>query len=111
MSEPMFRPGLHIAAHFFVPALVARFGFAERRLRAWLVMVSTMAVDLDHLLATPVYDPSRLSLGFHPLHAWALQPVYVLLALWPRTRLVGLGLVVHMVLDGVDGLWMLAERA
>ena len=99
---------LHIAAHFLVPALVARLGFPERWLRAWVVMVATMLVDLDHLLAEPIYDPGRLSLGFHPLHAWALQPVYVALALWPRTRLVGLGLVLHMALDGIDGLWMLA---
>jgi hypothetical protein len=106
----MLRPVFHIAAHFLVPALVARFGFGERRLRAWLVLVSTMVVDLDHLLAVPVYDPDRFSLGFHPLHAWVLQPVYVMLALWPRTRLVGLGLVLHMVLDGADGLWMLVER-
>ena len=104
------RPALHIVAHFLVPALVARFGYEEQRLRAWLVMVATMAVDLDHLLADPVYDPDRMSLGFHPLHAWALQPVYVALALWPRTRLLGLGLVVHMALDGLDGFWMLAER-
>ena len=106
----MLRPGLHIVAHFAVPGLVARFGFEEHRLRAWLVMVATMAVDLDHLFADPVYDPDRMSLGFHPLHAWVLQPVYLLLALWPRTRLVGLGLVLHMLLDGIDGLWMLAER-
>lgn len=107
----MLRPVLHIAAHFLVPAALSRCWPRGRRLRAWGVMVATMAVDLDHLLADPVYDPDRLSLGFHPLHAWALQPVYVLLALWPRTRLVGVGLVSHMALDGLDGLWMLAERA
>lgn len=102
----MVRPLVHIVAHFLVPALVARFGFRERRLRAWLVMVATMLVDLDHLLADPIYDPDRPSLGFHPLHAWELQPLYVLLALWPRTRLVGLGLVLHMLLDGLDG-WLM----
>ena len=102
----MLRPVLHVAAHFLVPALIARFGFPERRLRAWLWMVGTMLVDLDHLVADPIYDPNRASLGFHPLHAWWLQPVYVALALWPRTRLVGIGLVVHMALDGIDGLMM-----
>ena len=29
---------------------------------------ATMLVDLDHLLATPLYNPDRCSLGFHPLH-------------------------------------------
>jgi hypothetical protein len=101
---------VHLLLHLLVPGLVARYGFARNRLRAWLVMVATMAVDLDHLLADPIYDPDRCSLGFHPLHAWALLPVWVLLALWPRTRLVGLGLVIHMGLDGLDCLWMAAAR-
>ncbi len=105
----MLRPLLHIAAHFLVPALVARYGIREGRWRAWLIMVATMAVDADHLLADPIYDPDRSSLGFHPLHSWPIQPVYVGLALWKKTRLIGLGLVIHMLLDGVDGLWMLAE--
>ncbi len=69
-------------------------------------MVSTMAVDLDHLLATPVFDPSRCSIGFHPLHTWPAMAVMLVLATLPRTRLVGVGLAIHMVLDRVDCLWM-----
>jgi hypothetical protein len=65
-----------------------------------------MAVDLDHLLATPVFDPSRCSIGFHPLHTWPAMAVMLVLAALPRTRLVGIGLAIHMVLDGVDCLWM-----
>jgi hypothetical protein len=70
-------------------------------------MVATMAVDLDHLLAAPVFDPNRCSIGFHPLHTWPAMALYLLQ--WPsvpKTRLVGLGLVIHMVLDGIDCLWM-----
>ena len=66
----MVRPFIHIALHFIVPAVVARFFFADRWKWAWLIMVLTMAVDTDHLLATPVYDPERCGIGFHPLHSY-----------------------------------------
>ena len=65
-----------------------------------------MVVDLDHLLADPIYDPDRCSMGFHPLHTAPAVAVYVLLAAWPKTRLVGVGLLIHMALDWVDCAWM-----
>lgn len=65
-------------------------------------MLITMLVDLDHLLATPIYDPDRCSIGFHPLHTWPLIAVYLCLTLPPRTRLIGLGLMLHMLLDFSD---------
>ena len=33
-------------------------------------------VDLDHLLAEPVYDAARCSIGFHPLHTWPAMIAY-----------------------------------
>ena len=65
-------------------------------------MLATMAVDVDHLLATPAYDPQRCSIGFHPLHRAPAIAVYVGMTLLPATRLVGLGLVIHMSLDAAD---------
>jgi len=102
----MLRPWIHTVLHFAAPAAVARLGFADRWKRAWLIMVATMIVDLDHLLATPVFDPDRCSIGFHPLHTWPAVVVYLLFCLLPKTRLVGIGLVIHMGLDAIDCLWM-----
>jgi len=65
-------------------------------------MMATMAVDLDHLLAVPIYDPNRCSIGFHPLHSYYAIGVYVILLFFPKTRLVGIGLVIHMILDYID---------
>jgi hypothetical protein len=93
---------LHLGLHVFVPGFIARAFFRPRWMRAWLVMVLTMLVDVDHLLADPVFDPNRCSIGFHPLHTAPAMVVYVGLTLIRPTRLVGLGLVIHMVLDGVD---------
>jgi len=102
----MLRPWIHLALHVVVPAVAARLGFADRWKRAWLIMTATMLVDLDHLLATPVFNPDRCSIGFHPLHTWPAVTAYLLLSLHPRTRLVGLGLIIHMALDTIDCLWM-----
>ncbi len=98
---------LHLAA----PAAAARIAFADRWQRAWLIMVATMVVDLDHLLADPVYDPNRCGIGFHPLHTWPAIAVYLILAALAPTRLVGLGLVIHMALDALDCLWISLARA
>jgi hypothetical protein len=105
---PMLRPVLHILLHVLVPGLVARVGWREQWRRAWVVMVATMVVDLDHLLADPLYDPDRCSIGFHPLHTWPAWIAYALLCVHPKTRWVGVGLVIHMLLDALDCVWMTA---
>lgn len=65
-------------------------------------MIATMAVDLDHLLANPIYDPNRCSVGFHPLHSYIAVAIYFGLLFLPRFRLIALGLVIHMALDYID---------
>jgi hypothetical protein len=105
----MIQPLIHMLLHFALPAAVAGVAWRKQFLKAWLIMLATMLVDLDHLLSDPVYDPGRCSMGFHPLHQYPLILVYALAALWPKTRLVGVGLLVHMFLDGVDCFWMRYE--
>lgn len=65
-----------------------------------------MLVDIDHFLADPVYDPTRCSIGFHPLHQYPAIAVYAAAALWPRLRLIAVGLLIHMTLDALDCIWM-----
>jgi len=100
----------HLALHILVPLLVGRVLFLKRWLYAWAVMLATMLVDLDHLLAHPLYDPNRCSIAFHPLHQPLLFPLYLLALFFPRTRLIGAGLVIHMSLDSLDcvamGRWL-----
>ncbi len=90
---------LHIAIHLLVPALVAIWVFPENKYRVFLILASTMLVDLDHLLASPIYDPSRCSIGFHPLHGYIAIGGYGLMLLHKKSRLIGLGLMIHMLLD------------
>ena len=102
----MLRPILHIVLHFLVPGALARWAFAEKWKFAWGIMVLTMLVDIDHLLASPIYDPNRCGIGFHPLHSYLAIAVYAVLAVAVKTRIAGIGLLVHMALDGLDCFWM-----
>jgi len=92
----------HIILHFLVPAIVVFLFYREQMLKTWLILIATMVVDVDHLLAVPIYDPNRCSVGFHPLHSYYAIGIYVILLFFPKTRLVGLGLVIHMALDYID---------
>ena len=65
-------------------------------------MIATMAVDIDHLLADPIYDPDRCSIGFHPLHQTEFIIIYTAMCFLPKTRLIGIGLIIHMALDAID---------
>jgi hypothetical protein len=106
----MIRSYLHLALHLFVPAIIAAIFFREKFLAAWITMTASMLVDLDHLLADPVYDPGRCSIGFHPLHQYPAITAYGILLIWQKLRVVAIGLLTHMVLDGVDCVWMQYEN-
>ena len=109
----------HIMLHLLAPLMVALTLYGRRWRYATLVMIATMLVDLDHLLANPIYDPERCSIGYHPLHTMPAILIYAGLLVVPlawtgnprrsgvRTRplilhLIGLGLVIHMALDWLD---------
>jgi len=93
---------LHLALHAVVPGGVALLLHRPNWKRAWLIMFSTMVVDLDHLLADPIYDPNRCGIGFHPFHSYPAIAGYALLLVPRATRLIASGLVIHMALDGLD---------
>ena len=97
---------LHLVLHAAVPGAVSLIFLRPRWKKAWLIMFSTMLVDLDHLLADPIYDPGRCGLGFHPLHTYPAIAAYMLLLAPPVTRLAALGLLIHMALDALDCLLM-----
>lgn len=105
---------IHLFLHVLVPAGVAMVFFKGKAKIAFLVMMASMLVDVDHLLADPIYDPKRCSIGFHPLHQLAFIALYVALCFFPKSRWLGLGLTIHMALDSIDcqltnGVWWQGE--
>lgn len=93
---------MHMVLHAVIPAILTLFFFRSNWKMAYMVMMLTMIVDADHLLADPIYDATRCSIGFHPLHRLLPILVYIGMAFVPKTRLIGLGLVIHMVLGSID---------
>lgn len=107
----MWQSLTHYSLHFIAPALLAYLFFGQERFwKAYGWMLLSMLVDLDHLLATPIFDPNRMSVGFHPLHSYPMIAIYVLLAVLPQkyfrfpwpVRAVAIALVFHMITDWQD---------
>ena len=101
------QPVVHYGLHLLAPGLIAWLFFRDQWKRAWLLMLATMLVDLDHLFAYPdVFVPDRCGIGFHPLHTiWAMS-VYAVLLLVKRVRIIAVGLLFHMFTDLQDCLWI-----
>lgn len=96
---------LHYFLHLVFPVFIAYRFFRPRWKQAYAILLLTMLVDLDHLLASPVFQACRCSINFHPLHTYIACVVYALLLFHRRTRLVGIGLLLHMITDGLDCLF------
>ena len=98
----MLQTFAHYGCHFLIPLVVALIWYNSTWKIAFLIMFSGIWIDLDHLLANPIFDPNRCSINFHPLHTYYAMAVYLLLLIPKKTRLIGLGLVIHIIADVVD---------
>ncbi|QCE42101.1 DUF6122 family protein [Psychroserpens sp. NJDZ02] len=98
----MIQPIIHYGIHFGLPLLVALLCFKSQWKKAFLIMLLGFLIDIDHLLATPIFSPNRCSINFHPLHSYYAIAVYILLLVPKKTRLIGLGLVIHIIADTTD---------
>ncbi len=101
----MLQTLVHYTLHLIVPGLIAYIFFRDQWKEAWLIMLATMLVDVDHLLATPIFDPGRCSINFHPLHTYWAMAVYVVLLFFKKTRIIAVGLLFHMFTDFIDCQW------
>ncbi len=94
----------HFFLHLLFPAIVAKVFFKKNWKKAYLLILTTMLVDVDHLLATPVFQFGRCSIGFHPLHSYVAIVIYFLGALFLKGnyRIIAIGLLLHMFTDFQD---------
>lgn len=102
----MLQALVHYTLHLLVPGLIAYVFFRKEWKKAWLIMLATMLVDLDHLLASPIFDPGRCSINFHPLHTYWAMGVYIVLLFFKKTRIIAVGLLFHMLTDYIDCRWV-----
>ncbi len=97
---------VHYGFHFLLPIVISLCFYKKKWKLVYLLFIGTMLIDLDHLLASPIFDASRCSINFHPLHSYFAIGIYVVLALLKNTRLIGLGLLIHILADTTDCLLM-----
>ncbi len=100
------QPILHYSLHFLFPGVVAWLFYRKEWKKVWLIMIATMVVDLDHLLADPIFDPSRCSIGYHILHSYYAIGCYFLALLISKLRIVAIALLLHMLTDWQDCFWI-----
>lgn len=93
---------VHYFLHLIFPGFVAYFFFKSNPQKAYVIMLLTMVVDIDHLLANPIFEPCRCSIGFHPLHSYTAIILYCALLLPVKTRAAAVGLLMHMATDRLD---------
>jgi len=96
---------VHYSLHLIFPAIIAYVFFRKDWKRVSLIFLLTMVIDLDHLLATPIFDPTRCSIGFHPLHSFYAIIIYFILLFVPKLRIISIGLLFHIFTDTVDCIW------
>jgi hypothetical protein len=101
---------LHYFLHLIFPAFIAFIFFKKEWKKVYLIFLATMLVDLDHLLASPIFVADRCSIQFHIFHTYYAMIVYFALLFFKKPfRFIGLGLLLHMLTDFVDCLFMYAQ--
>lgn len=98
--------GLHFIIFPGIVSLLSHYLFKLDWKKVYLIMLLTMLVDIDHLLANPIFDPERCSIGFHFLHSYWAIAVYSLMLFYKRMRIISIGLLLHMFTDYIDCIFM-----
>ena len=94
---------LHYSLHFLIPLIIAILFFKKEWKKVYVIMMLTMLVDLDHLLADPIYQVDRCSINFHPLHSYYAIALYFIMSFFRKPfNIIGIGLVLHMIADFTD---------
>ena len=97
---------VHNFLHILIPALATWIFYRKDWRSSYIFLMLTMMVDLDHLIADPIFDPQRCSIGFHPLHSEIAITIFALMLIHKKLRIFGFGRLIPMTLDGLDCAWM-----
>lgn len=98
---------IHYFLHLGLPCILVFYFYKTNWKIAIFKLWATMLIDIDHLWVEPIYDSCRCSLGNHTLHSFPFLLLYPILIFYRKTRLIGVGLLLHMITDGIDCLFIL----
>ncbi|TLP80578.1 DUF6122 family protein [Maribacter sp. ACAM166] len=105
----MIRFLAHYGIHFIVPILITFYFYKDNRVWVAIILLSGILIDVDHILANPMFDPNRCSINFHPLHNYWAIALYIVLFSIKKTRVFGLAFLLHILADIVDCLFIHSE--
>lgn len=101
---------IHYFLHFAFPFFIAFVFFRKDWKKVYFLLIATMLVDVDHLIANPIFQANRCSINFHPLHTYYAMAIYVGLLFFRKPyNIIGIGLLFHMLTDFIDCLMMYAD--
>ncbi|MFP4846452.1 DUF6122 family protein [Winogradskyella sp. PE311] len=98
----MLKFAIHYGLHFGLPLAISLIFFKKNWKSSYVIMLLAFVIDLDHLLANPIFSPNRCSINFHPLHSYYAIVIYCLMLIPNRTRIFAIGLLAHIISDSVD---------
>ena len=102
----MVQAFIHYGIHLGLPLIISILFFKSNWKFSYIIMLLGLLIDVDHFMANPIFNPNRCSINFHPLHSYYAVAIYIMLALYRKTRLLGIGLVIHIIADATDCLMM-----
>lgn len=98
----MLKFSIHYSLHFIFPLLISLIFFKSKWKKVYLIFLLSMLVDLDHLLANPIFQENRCSINFHPLHSYIAIGIYFVGLFFNKTRILAIALLFHMLTDLID---------
>ena len=98
----IFKNFVHYGFHFIFPLGIAFLFFRKKWIQVYLIFIGTMVIDLDHLFTTPIFEPNRCSINFHPMHSSFAIGIYLVMLIPKKTRVLAIGLLIHMIADTLD---------
>lgn len=85
-----------------VPFLISLLFFKKKWKAVYFIFIASMLIDLDHLLATPIFESNRCSINFHPLHSYLAMGFYMIGLFFKKTRILCIALLFHVLTDTID---------
>jgi hypothetical protein len=93
---------VHYGFHFLAPLAISILFYKKSWKLVYLLFIGTMLIDIDHLLANPIFDANRCSINLHPLHTFYAIGVYTIMLIPKKIRVLGIALLLHMFTDYLD---------
>lgn len=96
----------HYGMHLLVPGFFAYIFYRKQWKEVWLIFILTILVDLDHIVATPIFSATRCSINYHIFHSYIAITIYFMMLIPKKTRIIAIGLLFHMLTDWLDCFWL-----